>query len=205
MRSFVDRLEKEPQSTGGAITYINGFKFAGACVDNRLVDDKSFAKIVRASIPAKYRKRIILVPSEQWGLLEEAEFYLVPIGAALPRKIERAVNPPCCCSEISVAGRMVVGAESKRIRYSLVLPIRSKRVPPNPIWSISSGTIVAGQGTDSIEVNLSGVREDTITVEVSTTPSSPACSCPTKASFTTRIKRGERVKMALNRVANARA
>lgn len=188
MRSFIDRLEKEPKLTRGAIAYISGFRFKGPCVDNRHVGDKSFAGFVRANVPSKYRKRIFLVPSGQWGLLEEAEFYLVPPGSALPRKIERIVDPPCCCSEISIDGRNEIESGSQEVRHSLVLPMRSKRVPRNPKWVVSSGKIISGQGTDSIVVDLSGTSEAKITVGVSITSPSPVCSCPTTATFTTWIK-----------------
>jgi hypothetical protein len=189
MRSFVDLLEKQPKSMRGAIAYINGFRFQGPCVDNRRVEDKSFAEFVRSNIPSKYRKRVVLVPSDQWGLLEEAEFYLVPAGTNLPRRIERIVEPPCCCSEISIDGRNEIESGSQKVRYSLVLPMRSKRVTANPNWVVSSGKIISGQGTDSIEVDLTGSLEKKISVEVSITSPSPVCGCPTTGVFTTRIKR----------------
>ncbi|MDI1242976.1 MAG: hypothetical protein PSX80_13760 [bacterium] len=187
--SFVERLANEPKSTRGAIALINWMKHVGPCVDNRWVEDESFEDSIKASIPKKYRKRIILVPSESVSIGGIAEFYLVPKRAGLPRTIERIAHPPCCCSEISIDGYSEVVHGRQRVRYKLVLPIRSLRVPPKPMWTISSGAITRGQGSDTIEVDISDSIEEKITVEVSIADPSVVCGCPTMAKITTRILR----------------
>lgn len=187
VRLFLKRLESETQTVRGAIALINSFKFAGVCADNHLVEDKNFENAVKASIPKKNRERVTIVSSDQWGLRGEAYFYLFPSGAGLPQIIKREVNPPCCCSEISIVGSSEVVQRRQRVKYKLVLPIQSSRVPPKPMWTISSGKIVGGQGTSTIEADISSSTEERIKVEVSIEDPSPVCGCPTTATFTTWI------------------
>src|SRR5687768_11097966 len=64
--SFLERLDSEPQAVRGAIALINGVKHVGVCVDNRVVEDESFERAVRAAISRKYRNRVTLVTSDLW-------------------------------------------------------------------------------------------------------------------------------------------
>jgi hypothetical protein len=187
MGSFIERLEKEPKSTRGAIAFIGAFKFAGPCFGNHPSGDTEFERFVKKSLPTKYSRRVMIIPSEQWGLLEEAEFYLVPSGANPPRRIERIVDPPCCCPTIQIKGPREINGNFVNVRYELVLTPSSSKKRSKIRWTVAGGEIVSGQGSPKIRI-----RPDRVATEVVLRVSSDLgtiCSCGQESSLTTKIIR----------------
>jgi hypothetical protein len=182
---FVKLLAQVPDSVRAAIVYMNGFKWKGSCSDGNLVEDKTLGESLSKLIPKNLRDRINLIPSDT-GAISGARFYLVPVGASLPKKFEPGTfELPCCCPFISVKGPETITENVKRVRFKLHLSDVSKKRPPNPQWTVRGGKIISGQGKMAIEVEVDD-SADNVRAEVSITLLNH-CSCRTVDSLTTTI------------------
>jgi hypothetical protein len=188
MQAFLNRFDKEPRTSRVAITFLYRFKFEGGCVDGGVVADKSSEDIVRYILKQDKTasERISYIPGGM-SVRAEVGFWIVPDGAELPKKEDRDFNPPCCCASIQVNGKTSVPSDVKMLVFSVDLAGTSATTPPNPKWIVSAGTIISGQGTNKIVVDVRGVDAKLVTAEVKITLPNVECNCPVTSSHTTKI------------------
>jgi hypothetical protein len=189
IQQFLSRLAKEPKTTHAVIVFYDKFQLGGRCFENKLKPDLELENFVRkvVSIDSSVdMERIVYMPGLMYGR-NEVEFWLVPAGAADPKPDYRDFDPPCCCLSLLVVGQSNAKADTKRLRFFVWLG-NGEAIPEVTYkWTISNASIVSGQGTDQIEVEIKNRSASDVKAEVEIEGLDAACSCPTLASYTTKI------------------
>ncbi|HEX8147001.1 MAG TPA: hypothetical protein VF591_07465 [Pyrinomonadaceae bacterium] len=80
------------------------------------------------------------------------------------------------CPEIVAAGRPDVGLHDTNITFQVKHAPQSLRAKVTYNWTLTAGTIVAGQGTDAVTTDLTGVRSQTVEVTVEVGGLSGSCA-----------------------------
>lgn len=190
-RLFAKRLSKAPDSTKGLIFYYS-YAHAGMTLcskEKRVAEERyDFVKNILFNSEKINPSRIISVD----GLLRnytELEFWIVPKEAEIP-EATATHHEDCFCAQISVSGAENSLESNEILTFSASVSGGIGRTVKYD-WTISSGTIISGQGTPVIEIRLGEEMPPKITATVVTKGANSSCCefsfCIETASFTTNI------------------
>lgn len=170
---FARQILKEPRSSRAVVIYYNQRK--GPFPLNSGEDWATYTQGILTNGYEISQSRIILING---GYREYAtlEYWISPIGTDLPKPSPTFdKNETVICPEIHVAGDGFRHDFKRPLKFSAAV----KGLEPTSSlyyeWNVSSGTIVAGQGTSIIEIDLSGTQVKRVTASVQIKGLNPEC------------------------------
>ena len=166
---FAYRLTREPSTTKGYIidrTDYNKFKLNS--------DSLELFDRIRDEIGNKYLipdDRIVYDPSRmRRGKYITIEFWLVSEGAREPNTnavadFDSNFSTHCICPLISIESYDVVFTSKQPTVFTVKLRSEDQETPTFN-WTVSDGTIVSGQETDQVTIDLSQAKSGKVTIKV---------------------------------------
>jgi hypothetical protein len=189
-RLFAAELNKAPISTRGVIIFYAavGERNVNFCSKEKLTAEKrsDFVRKVLTEKSNVSSKRILAID----GYIRantELDFWLVPESAKDPKPTSNAYLD-CFCAGISVNGPVEAFNRKETLVFTASVSGGDGSTPIKYRWSVSSGSIVYGQGTPSINVMLNRTKATEISATVVVEGANGSCKdCIEKASFTTKL------------------
>lgn len=185
---FLNRLANEPITTRGAIVIHYKYAWVNDCLTRQIKKNHAAESIVKEVVSvdtAITSERIVYVPG-QISYRDEIQFWLVPDKAEVPEAPYRDFDPPTCCPQLPIVAKTGVKKKTGSIRFLLSLPNSKSFEKARYKWKISDGTIVSGQGSRLVEVDIRNVASSQVTATVEIEDAAMN-GCPLFASQTTRI------------------
>ena len=183
--AFLDKLAAQPRSVRGVVIVYPEFQVR--CISfNEMwkVNDELDAFISRI---VKLRTditsdRIVIVRGHADFQRSSAEFWMVPDGAPAPQPRVIEFDPGHCCPTVTLVGPTKTSRSTGKISFFVYLRPVSFSDGLKYEWKVTGGTIVSGQGSDEIVVDISKLISPSLTVSVSF--SSREWACPESSSLT---------------------
>lgn len=172
--NFIKQIKKETSTNKAVIIFYNQRKGIFPLNGGKEFNDYALQMIVNdyTKIPTN---RVISIDG---GFREypSVEFWIVPPDAELPKptptfdKTETAV-----CPEINVAGDGFQRDRKLPLKFSVAIKGEEPDSKLGFEWNVSAGKIIAGQGTNQIQINLSETSAKQITASVQVKGLTPEC------------------------------
>lgn len=186
-KQFAKKLKQSSKTTKGFIFYYTelGEKNVKYCSKDKLTAEKR-SDFVRNLLISKYKISPRRIISKDASLRDETEleFWLVPNDAEIPRASPNAYID-CVCPTLSIDGEAVFTNKNNPLTFTA--NASGGAVDDFTYeWNVSAGKIINGQGTPTIQLDLSktNVKEVTASIELKT----KCCfTCYSKESFITKI------------------
>ena len=119
----------------------------------------------------------------------DLEFWIIPKGAVLPKETPNSYSKPivdCFCPAMDVRGEATI--TNKTFPLTFVANISDGAADEiKYIWKVSIGKIISGQGTPTIQVDLSRTKVKEVTATVEFRFEGCCEHCSGTESFTTKI------------------
>lgn len=187
--AFLDKLAEHPRAGKGVVIVYPQLRVqCSTFKDMWSEDDEIYAFILRI---VKLRTDIstdgiVVIRGNSDIRPSSAEFWIVPDGAETPQPRMIEFDPGHCCPTITLAGPSKVSRSGGKVSFFVYLRPSSFGKELSHEWKVSGGTIVSGQESDEIVVDVSKLKTSSLIVSVEFT-GNPSFSCPTTASMTVSV------------------